>query len=506
MTFTVQDLLDLPVLKAARPEVLVGSGLDRRPVRWIHSSEIYEIWPLLKGGEALLTTGLGLVGSSTSAIEVYVRALAEKDVAVLMLELGRTFPRPPHQLVEAATDCGLPVVVLHGVVPFIEVTETVHPLLLAGEVDRLRLVERTSATLNQALLAGRGLNELLTTVAAICEAPVGLYARDGALLAGADVAARDGFPVSVGPGPWATLVVAAGETPELRQLAEMCAASVGIRLAHEHRLVPSRPSAAASLLRDLAARRRLPDAEVTERAGALGLTRRTGSGAVGLAVTISTPASTAAVVHTVAEVARSVFGAAIVGEVDDELLAATMLPRPDVRRLLEEFHEELDRTLRSRLGGTVVRVVAGPAVQTTAELARSVPAAVDAAALAARLGLASRVVLAGDLAVYDILSAVGDDELERFVAEQLGPLLERDARTGSDLVPTLDAYLESGLSKTAAAAALGVRRQTLYGRLERISRLLGGLDLEDRQRRTALDLGLAAWRLRSSAAARRPVR
>ena len=58
MAVTVQDLLDLPVLGEARPEVLVGGDLDRRPVRWVHTSEIYEIWPLLRGGEVLLTTGL----------------------------------------------------------------------------------------------------------------------------------------------------------------------------------------------------------------------------------------------------------------------------------------------------------------------------------------------------------------------------------------------------------------------------------------------------------------
>jgi purine catabolism regulator len=67
-------------------------------------------------------------------------------------------------------------------------------------------------------------------------------------------------------------------------------------------------------------------------------------------------------------------------------------------------------------------------------------------------------------------------------------------------VRSLDGYLAHGLSKTRTADALGVRRQTLYNRLERIERLLGGLDLSQRERRTALDLALVAWRLRSSAA------
>jgi len=152
------------------------------------------------------------------------------------------------------------------------------------------------------------------------------------------------------------------------------------------------------------------------------------------------------------------------------------------------------------VGPSAVRVSAGPTVADAAGLARSLPAAVDALHLARRLGLGSRTVLASDLGVYHLLSSVAADvELERFVQEQLGPLLEQDARHGSDLLLTLDAYLEAGLAKTAAAQALGIRRQTLYGRLERISRLLGGLDIDARQARTALDLALVSWRMRASA-------
>lgn len=119
MTFTVADLLALPVLERARPEVLVGRDqLDDRPVRWVHTSEIYEIWPLLKGGEVLLTTGLGLVGCTPQATADYARSLAQKGVAAVLLELGRTFAQPPSALLQAAHAHSLPLVVLHGVVPF----------------------------------------------------------------------------------------------------------------------------------------------------------------------------------------------------------------------------------------------------------------------------------------------------------------------------------------------------------------------------------------------------
>ena len=503
MAFTVQDLLDLPVMATARPEPLVGADLDRRPVRWIHSSEIYEIWSLLKGGEALLTTGLGLVGRSPAAVDAYCRNLADRNVAVLMLELGRTFPVPPQHLVEAAATNGLPLVALHGVVPFIDITETVHPLLLETETAWLRTAEQTSAALTRSLLAGEGLNGLVATVAAVCEAPVGVYLLDGSLLTGADVGPLDGFEVEVGPGPWATLRVVGPATPERRRLAGLCADAVAVHLAHEYRPAPSRPSAASALLRDLAARRPLSSAEVSTRASALGLRRIAGGATVAVVVTTGSRGP-APVVRAVTLAAHEVFGARAVAEIDDVVVVVTMVPRARVRRSLESFLAALDGLTGESGAGQSLRVVAAQSGESLHDLARAVPAAMEATALVSRLGLGTRLVLAGDLAVYDALGSMSDADLERFVTDQLGPLLDHDARTRSTLVTTLDAFLECGLSKTAAAAALGVRRQTLYARLEKMDELLGGLDLSERQRRTALDLALAAWRMRSSPAAPAP--
>ena len=102
MALTVADLLALPVIQAARAEVLSGADLHLRQVRWVHTSEIYEIAPLLRGGEVLLTTGLGLVGHTPDAMADYVRALARRGVAALVLELGRTFPHAPGSVVSSA--------------------------------------------------------------------------------------------------------------------------------------------------------------------------------------------------------------------------------------------------------------------------------------------------------------------------------------------------------------------------------------------------------------------
>ncbi|WP_330331284.1 GAF domain-containing protein [Streptomyces sp. NBC_00536] len=70
-----------------------------------------------------------------------------------------------------------------------------------------------------------------------------------------------------------------------------------------------------------------------------------------------------------------------------------------------------------------------------------------------------------------LLSA--DHDVDAFIAQALGPVLEYDAARFTELARTLEAYFESGASPTHAAEALHVHANTVSRRLERIAELLG---------------------------------
>src|SRR5919206_1076670 len=130
MPLTLREVLALDAVRRSDPEVVVGADQLDRPVRWVHSSELAEAAYLLKGGELLLTTGLGITGRGAVGEVAYVAALAERGVAALALELGWTFPEAPPALIQACREHGLPLLVLREVVPFVEVTERVQSAIL----------------------------------------------------------------------------------------------------------------------------------------------------------------------------------------------------------------------------------------------------------------------------------------------------------------------------------------------------------------------------------------
>src|SRR6185436_7881229 len=104
--------------------------------------------------------------------------------------------------------------------------------------------------------------------------------------------------------------------------------------------------------------------------------------------------------------------------------------------------------------------------------------------------------------VTDLLHDLRDaPELDAFVEEQLGPLLEGGSARQRALLETLEAYLAAGGSKAQAARALHLERQSLYLRLRRIEELLGvSLDDEDAVLGLHLAVRALAFRRRRAAA------
>jgi sugar diacid utilization regulator len=155
--------------------------------------------------------------------------------------------------------------------------------------------------------------------------------------------------------------------------------------------------------------------------------------------------------------------------------------------------EELRRLIVADLGGGQCRIgVGGPSARPS-ELPRSLREARLALRLQQTLLPADSVSEYPKLGIFRMLAAIPDlTEVNTFVREWLGTLLDYDDRRGAELVHTLTQYLEHGGNYDATAAGLSVHRSTLKYRLQRI-RELSGLDLNDPDVHFNLQLATRAW-------------
>ncbi|KIA60453.1 PucR family transcriptional regulator [Nocardia vulneris] len=102
-----------------------------------------------------------------------------------------------------------------------------------------------------------------------------------------------------------------------------------------------------------------------------------------------------------------------------------------------------------------------------------------------------------ELGFYRLVDlAHAEGQVEDFVREWLGTLLDYDDARNSDLVSTLAQYLECGGNYDHSAAALHIHRSTLRYRLGRI-RELTGFDLRNMNIRFNLQAATRAWQFLS---------
>ena len=125
-------------------------------------------------------------------------------------------------------------------------------------------------------------------------------------------------------------------------------------------------------------------------------------------------------------------------------------------------------------------------------------------ALASRCGAVMRAIGHTDLGAttrrYALYAMLFDPErageLDRFLTDSIGPLLEYDRRRGTDLVDTLSAYYVHHTNVAATARALHLHVNTLLKRLDRAGTVLGS-DWR-RENDLELQLGLRLHQLRAT--------
>ena len=534
---TLAQVLALPALAAGRPRVVTATDRLDVGVRWAHVAEIPEIAPLLRGGELVLTTGIGLPTDDAGRV-AFLRALAGVPVAAVAVELGRVFvDRLPAAMVREAEALRLPLVELRTEVAFVEVTEAVHAVVLDAQLAELRATQLVHETFTEMSVEGADPEQVVRQVARMAHTGVVLenlahqvLAHDGG---GGDPATllqrwearsrrsrpegRTGWDASTGllvttvgarGQDWGRLVMVRDEQPGPVDvlLLERAAATLALNRLLTRDLESLARQTHRSLLASLLAHAE-PDADLLLRARALGVPLE-GRRLLGVVVRPpSAPGGTHAGLEgqarlrdlgeAVAQATRGCGVDALVGAVDDRgigVLAALSPQQRDVD-VLTALSDEVRRAVRGRLphlDATRIVVAAGSLVGGPRGARRSLVEAGQVADAAVHLTTSASFLRLTDLRLRGLLQLLRDDpRVQTYVERELGALLAHDAATGDDLISALRAYLVSGRNKTAAAAAAHLSRPAFYDRLARLARVLGA-DLDDVETCLSLHVALLA--------------
>jgi PucR family transcriptional regulator, purine catabolism regulatory protein len=550
---TVGDLLGLDVIRRGSPQVVAGlEGLGAR-VRWVHVLEIADAAHLLQGGEFVLTTGIALP-SDPALLARYAADLAGAGVSALAVELGRRFVGAlPLALVRAAAARGLTLIAFEREVPFVEITEAVHALIIDAQLSELRASERLHEVFTELSVAGASPDEVVRQAAILAGRPViladlshrvlacepgsadparllaGFARRSRAFSplgsrAGGGAAGRAGrtaydeaagwlvTPVGARGEDWGRVILVCDGPPSGTDtvLIERTATTLALgRLLTRHSESLER-QAHRTLISGIISQAHADPAEAAVRSRALGvpvdgrqlvamvLRLRDSPGALG----VSAHARVLDLADAAAAACRAERIPSLVGTLDDARAGAMLSlgPRAEPDDALTRLAGRLTERLGADPDGLVIGV--GEAVTSIRDVRRSFLEASQVADVAASRSDAGGPRAAGaagaaplfyrlpDLRLRGLLHLLRDDpRLQTFVERELGALLALDPDSG--LLDVLSAYLAAGGNKAEAAKASHLARPTFYERLRRIERILG-TDLSSAESRTSLHVAVLA--------------
>jgi purine catabolism regulator len=169
---SVREVLALDSMRYGDPRVVAGMDELDRPVRWVHAAEVPDIATLLRGGELVLMTGIGLPADD-DGLRSFIAGLADVGAAGLVVELGRRYPESvPKVMVAAANKRRLPLIELRKATPFVRITEAVHALIVDAQVAELRATEEIHQRFTELSVEGADAAEVVAQAGALAGAPV----------------------------------------------------------------------------------------------------------------------------------------------------------------------------------------------------------------------------------------------------------------------------------------------------------------------------------------------
>jgi purine catabolism regulator len=520
---TVADLLAIDELALT---LVAGDRGVSRPIRWAHVSELKDPTRFLRGGEVLLTTGLGMRGGA-QVQAAYVEQLAEARLAALGLGLGFAFKTTPSAVIEAADRAGFPVFEVPFEVPFIAITEALFSRLVNEQYVLLQRAGTVQQTLSRLLLEGAGLDALLGAYARMTGTRGLLFDLHGEVVAAApgagallqpravwaeiqalrpegnefsmslsdEVGSRSLLPILVGGSPAGFLVLHREDRPEPfhQVVVHHLATAIALELAKAQAVARTERRLVGDFL-DALLEGELSADETRRRLRFLGLGQSPAVAVLVARANLEVPSAagdgaTEALRRLVEDRLSRKPGPYAASVHDDLVVALFEAGDPAAARATAEAVAD---GVRSR--GVAARFGLGTPASDPRALRRTYQEARFALAAAATVEAppANRVASVEDLGSHRLLLALQEDAaLEALSRGLLAPLRAYDQRQHGDLVASLRTFLEHNGNWEAAARALAVHRHTLRYRIRRVAELTGR-DLDSAADRVEFWLALQA--------------
>lgn len=502
-------------------DAMVVAGIEglQRMVKWVHVLEVTSVQNLLSGQELILSTGVAW--REENLFVSMIQQLIDNQAAGLCLELGTYITDIPAIAIEIANQHQFPIIVFPKVVPFVEITQDIHSIMINQQYQMISDLENYSQSLNKQLLTIESYEDILQFIFATLDVQIIFRLKNleyefvpemnqeaqRTLISQMDKAKKESShhfafsPINLFGQEYAELIIYSKEIP----------------ISEFDLLILDRTATALAqhLLRELYVeeKKRVEEFEwlqgwldgeqslesISEYLVENGIKPKTNDAVVLIAKVSSLKEKFSQDVTYLKLLFRSVLeqnGFALFSvEKRNELIFILLNNRPK-KNLKERIKKAIDTINDSEFikkhNSTKVFIGAGKFIESLSDMHKSYTTAKETVRIQHNLTKKEIYYFYEDLHLYRLISQINRHiDLQDLVREYLHPVLQYDQKYNGKLLETLKVYLECNGSKQETSNRLFIVRQTLYHRLQKLENLLGA-DFMDHEKRVAIEFMILA--------------
>ncbi|MBK5460831.1 PucR family transcriptional regulator [Peribacillus sp. TH27] len=494
-------------------DIIAGSSGIKRQVKWVHCMEVTQISHLLNGNELILTTGLGWKDCDSTFLS-YLNQLIQCNAAGLCIEIGTHTMAIPQCAIDLADEHQFPIILFHQEVPFVEITQDIHSLIINKQYQMISNLENYSQQLNKNLLEIDHYESILKFLHNYLNVQVILIFNENDIASIPKIKKKITYQMLVEVNEEKRTLNKTVLRQPIQVLgenyAELLICSSDRELTDFDSLILDRTATALAqhLLRELYIEEKkmseeskwltnwiegeYSDEAIRERLSYIDPKMQLDGGIV--CICKQHPRynkSSTKLDGTYFKIMfRTVFeqyGFQIFSMEIHQHLVFILGDNRSSEDWKGRVTSALDRIMKMDVSGrnrmSLLTIGFGKHVQKLSEIYKSYETARETLLLQDTLPEENRSFFYQDLHMYRMISLINKHgNLEETVHEYLGPVIEYDKQNNGELMPTLKTYLACNGSKQETSKQLFIVRQTLYHRLEKLEKLLGSNFMRSDQR------------------------
>lgn len=184
MTLTMQDVMADPMFERTAPTVEAGEAGMSGTVRWAYTNERYDIASFLSGGELVIIEGSALLSHmDDNEIIRYVDTLVDAGVAGLAIELVEGVRTVPPSMIAHANTRALPIIGMHRRMPFVDLCQSINTAIVKNQLLVQVRTDALATTMRTRLATARSAQDVAKTLNDIFGESVAIFDSDGLVVA-----------------------------------------------------------------------------------------------------------------------------------------------------------------------------------------------------------------------------------------------------------------------------------------------------------------------------------